>query len=1256
LVEQGVQIPTIAFLARGSSIGLRATAARLLLACACALALLALPAAARADPLPSGFEQAPVFSGLTNPTSIAFSPDGRVFVAEKSGKIKVFDNLADTTATLFADLTTEVHNFWDRGLLGMALPPNFPTSPYVYVLYTRDAPPGGSTPTWGKAGATGDTCPTPPGATAEGCVVTGRLSRLTVSEGGAGNTMSAETPLITDWCQQFPSHSIGDLAFGADGSLYVSGGEGASFNYVDWGQTGNPCGDPPGLAGESLSGSNAEGGALRSQDVRTAADPTGLNGALLKIDPTSAEGKAGNPFAASLDANARRIVAYGLRNPFRLVVRPDSEEVWVGDVGSGAWEEIDREADPGGAAENFGWPCYEGGNGVSTTQNGFSKAGLDLCESLYAQGAAAVKAPYYAYKHPETVVSGETCPTGSSSITGLAFYDAGPFPNRYDGALFFTDQARDCIWAMLPGLDGLPDPSKIETFDTQAPDGVDLKVGPDGALYYADLDGGKIWRVSHVEGNHAPQAAATADPENGAGPLEVELSAADSTDSDGDTLSYAWDLDEDGEFDDSTLASPTTVYSTPGVHVARVKVSDPDGASDTAEVEIQVDNTPPTAAITAPTASFEWSVGTKVDFSGSASDEQQGSLPASAFEWKIVLEHCPDNCHDHLIETIPDVEGGSFIAPDHEYPAKLRIELTVTDAGGLSDTKTVTIEPKTVTVTVESVPNGLEVGFNQLDEEEEAQATPFTREVIEGSRNTISAADPNEGLPFVSWSDGGDATHTVTVDGPETFIATYLQPPGAPTISGTEPASPSGDDVPRVKGTLGSGTTTEVKLFLSTDCSGTVAATGTAAEFSGAGISLTVPDNATTAISAKAVNAAGDSACSNSIAYTNLPVLPGAPTISGTNPGSPNGSDNPKVKGALAVSGGTALQIALYLSADCSGVPAATGSPAQFAGGGIAIEVPDDSTTAISARASNATGGSLCSNSVSYRNLPPLPGTPTIAGTDPASPNGSDNPRVRGALGSGTATEVRLFRSGDCGGVVVASGSAAEFTGIGIAVVVPDNATTKISARTVNAAGASPCSVAISYVDLPPPPAAPVIVASQPSSPANENRPKIRGTLPGGGAIRVRLFRSTTCSGEIYATGTVAEFTGAGIPVSADDNAVTRISARAVNPGGASACSNSLAYVEDSRPPQTRILVGPPAKLKMRGKPRALARFRLGSSEKLGGFLCSHDRSPYKRCSARAKLKNLKPGSHWLAVKAVDRAGNADPSPATLSFKVVRGG
>ena len=142
------------------------------------------------------------------------------------------------------------------------------------MLYAFDAPIGGtSAPLGTRRRQSSDPLPSPPGATTDGCVVSGRLSRLTAV--GADWTAS-EAPLINDWCQQFPSHSVGSLNFGTDGYLYVSGGEGGNFNNTDWGQwrrtagsppttPKNPCGDPPAGIGGNETPPTAEGGALRSQ-------------------------------------------------------------------------------------------------------------------------------------------------------------------------------------------------------------------------------------------------------------------------------------------------------------------------------------------------------------------------------------------------------------------------------------------------------------------------------------------------------------------------------------------------------------------------------------------------------------------------------------------------------------------------------------------------------------------------------------------------------------------------------------------------------------------------------------------------------------------------------------------------------------------------------------------------------------------------------------------------------------------------------
>jgi glucose/arabinose dehydrogenase len=561
----------------------------------------ALPSPTHAATLPNGFTESVVFSGLVNPTIVRFSPDGRVFVGEKSGLIKVFDSLTDPTPTVFADLRTETHNFWDRGLLGMALAPGFPADPSVYVLYTYDALPGGTAPQWGTPGATGDGCPSPPGATTDGCVVTGRLSRLTAT----GDTATAETTLITDWCQQYPSHSIGSLIFGADGYLYVSAGEGANFNIADYGQGGgssgsptpkNPCGDPPAGVGGTEAPPSAEGGALRSQDVRTAGDPTGLDGSILRIDPATGAAAPGNPLAASPDLNARRIVATGFRNPFRMTLRPGSNELWVGDVGWSTWEEIDRVTPPGASVANYGWPCYEG----AARQSGYDALNLSICENLYAAGPTAVVSPYYTYNHSSTVVPGETCATGSSAIAGLAFYQGGGYPSQYAGALFFADNSRDCIWVMFAGANGLPDPAQRATLVAGAANPVDLEIGPGGDLYYVDFDGGTIRRISGSGGstNQPPTAAISAVPSSGNAPLTVTFSAAGSSDPDGDPLSYAWDLNADGQFDDATGLTTSFTYTTAGNRNVGVRVSDGHGGSASAFTLVSVSATGGTPTVT----------------------------------------------------------------------------------------------------------------------------------------------------------------------------------------------------------------------------------------------------------------------------------------------------------------------------------------------------------------------------------------------------------------------------------------------------------------------------------------------------------------------------------------------------------------------------------------------------------------------------------------------------------------------------------
>jgi glucose/arabinose dehydrogenase len=474
--------------------------------------------------LPDGFQDVIALAGLDHPTDFQFSPDGRLFVAEKVGQVKIFAGLNVPNPDFILSLDAEVNSYMDRGLMSLALAPDFPASPYLYLLYTYDAPPGQVAPVWD------DTCPDPPGGLTNGCVVRGRLTRVQVD----GDAMSGiEQVLIDGWCQQFPDHTVDALTFGPDGALYVAAGEGASYLQPDYGELGrtdgdyadfplNPCGDPPTGMGQREAAPAAEGGSLRAQSLlRPPGQPVVLSGAILRIDRENGAALPDNPLAGSPDANAARIVAFGLRNPFRIAFRPGTRELWTAVDGADIAESIDRIGDPVTAGvPNFGWPCYEGAG----PQPGFAAIGLSACENLYS-APGAVQPPYYSYAHSDQVVPGEACPSGHSALTGITFYGGGSYPPPYDGALFFSDYVRDCVWVMRAGGDGAPDRTTLATFVAGAPNPVTLRVGPDGDLFYLDHLGGALHRILYTgaAGGGTPGPTATVDPTATTTPLARQL-------------------------------------------------------------------------------------------------------------------------------------------------------------------------------------------------------------------------------------------------------------------------------------------------------------------------------------------------------------------------------------------------------------------------------------------------------------------------------------------------------------------------------------------------------------------------------------------------------------------------------------------------------------------------------------------------------------------------------------------------------------
>ena len=514
-----------------------------------------------ASALPPGFQESTEFGGLTRPTVVRFAADGRVIVAEQSGVIKSFSGAGDTTPETVADLRLRVHNSIERGLLGMALDPNFAANNRIYVAYTYDAPIGGTAPTFGSSTDAQEPCPG-------------------WSFGGAGSRLHGQRPDLP------PDPERDHLASGerADRGLVPAVPEphprqprvprrralrerrrGGGLLRRRLGTDRQPTsrGDPAN-----------QGGALRSQDLRTGGDPVTLDGTVIRIDPATGSRAARQPRLGSADSNTRRIIAYGLRNPFRFAISPGGQ-VWVGDVGWNEWEELNSFSATPSAPVNFGWPCYEG----NARQSDYDAANLGICETLYGAPAGTTKGPSFTYAHTAQVVPGESCSTGSSAIAGVDFYSGSAFGPAYANALFFADYVRDCIWVIPAGASS-PNP-----FAPGAANPSFIEVGPDGALYYTDLDGGRVQRIGV---NQAPTARVAASATSGELPLSVSFEGAGSGDPDfGDTIDYAWDLDGDGQYDDSTAASAQRTYPRAGTFTVGLRVTDDDGATDTDSVVIR---------------------------------------------------------------------------------------------------------------------------------------------------------------------------------------------------------------------------------------------------------------------------------------------------------------------------------------------------------------------------------------------------------------------------------------------------------------------------------------------------------------------------------------------------------------------------------------------------------------------------------------------------------------------------------------------
>ena len=347
-------------------------------------------------------------------------------------------------------------------------------------------------------------------------------------------------------------------------------------------------------------------------------------------------------------------------------------------------------------------------------------------------------------------------------------------------------------------------------------------MGPDGAIYYADIVDGTIQRISYPAGNHAPTARATANPDHGPTPLNVSFSGTTSSDPDGDTLTYSWDLNGDGTFGDSTSATPSFTYSTPGVYTARLRVSDPGGNNDTTSVTIQAGN-PPTPTIDTPSDTLTWAVGDTISYSGHATDGAGNPVPAAGLTWQLNIRHCArtdvTSCHTHFGSSVAGSSSGTFTAPNHDWPSHLELVLTAT-ANGLSASKTIQLQPKTATLTLNSTP----AGAPDMAMGADVGTAPFTETFIQNSTTDVTAPAATTiggaSYAFSSWSDGGALTHTVTIPRSDSTLTASFVPDASVTLAGNEGVGTSVSQAPAGAGEVykmsasKTGTVTRLRLYV----------------------------------------------------------------------------------------------------------------------------------------------------------------------------------------------------------------------------------------------------------------------------------------------------------------------------------------------------------------------------------------------------------------------------------------------------------
>ncbi|MFO0494372.1 MAG: Ig-like domain-containing protein, partial [Flavobacteriia bacterium] len=395
--------------------------------------------------------------------------------------------------------------------------------------------------------------------------------------------------------------------------------------------------------------------------------------------------------------------------------------------------------------------------------------------------------------------------------------------------------------------------------------------------------------------------------------------------------------------------------------------------------------------------------------------------------------------------------------------------------------------------------------------------------------------------------------------------------PVAPVFLSSTPSSPSNSStIPTL--TLNSEEGNTVEIYTTIDCTGSPVASGVAAIGGNVSIPVSVSSNSTSVFTATATDTEENiSPCSSTFTYIHENIPPSAPVIVSSNPASPSQSSNP----TLTISGEPGSTVSVFANGSCSGVPLATALVDGTGTASVLISVPQNSTTTLTALATDAAGNSSsCSVTFEYIHDNIAPGLATFTGSTPVSPSNSTTTPLLNLTGEPGAT-ISIYTSASCTGTPIGSGVFDGSGNASIQVVANPNSTTQFTASVTDQAGnVSICSSTFNYTHDNTAPSTPTIVSSTPASPSpSSTTPTL--TVTGGEPFSTcRIYNSSNCSGAIVATGTFDGSGTAGIAISVTANTTTQFTAQAIDgAGNTSSCSNVFTYTHDNIVPSTPTIV-----------------------------------------------------------------------------------